>query len=47
MTTIVSLIRTKINDKMLRWINIICGLIIMFYGLKLLNSFRILVLKTF
>ncbi|AKT47540.1 L-lysine permease [Eubacterium sulci ATCC 35585] len=47
MTTIVSLIRTKINDKMLRVINIVCGLIIMFYGLKLLNSFRILVFKTF
>ena len=47
MTTVVSLIRTKINDKMLRVINIVCGFIIMFYGLKLLNSFRILVFKTF
>lgn len=47
MTTVVSLIRTKINDTVLRWINIICGLIIMYYGIRLLDSFRILVMNIF
>lgn len=39
MSTIVSLLRTKVSDKALRIVNIICGLIIIFYGLKLVWNF--------
>lgn len=38
MPMVVSLFRTKINDKVLRIINIVCGTFIVFYGLKLLYS---------
>lgn len=38
-STIISLFSAKITDKTLRVINIVCGLIIIFYGLKLLWSF--------
>ncbi len=39
MPAVVSLFKSKINDKVFRWINIICGSIIMIYGVKLLISF--------
>ena len=39
MPAVVSLFKAKINDKVFRWINIICGSIIMIYGIKLLISF--------
>ncbi|NLY82873.1 MAG: amino acid transporter, partial [Clostridiales bacterium] len=29
----------KFNDKVLRYINIVCGLIIIFYGIKLIWDF--------
>lgn len=38
-TTVVSLLGAKINDKVLRIINIICGIVIIFYGLKLAYNF--------
>ena len=39
MPTLVSLLKSKINDTVFRWINIICGLIIMVYGAKLFVNF--------
>ena len=38
-TTLISLFSAKFSDKILRIINIVCGVIIVFYGLKLLYSF--------
>ncbi|MBR2619845.1 MAG: LysE family transporter, partial [Firmicutes bacterium] len=38
-TTIISLFSAKFTDKTLRWINIICGAVIIFYGIKLLVTF--------
>lgn len=38
-STIISLFSAKITDKTLRVINIVCGIVIIFYGLKLLWSF--------
>ena len=38
-TLFVSFFRDKFNDKVLRVINIVCGAIIIFYGIKLLLSF--------
>ncbi len=38
-TTLITLFSAKFNDKVLRWINIICGCVIIFYGLKLLYNF--------
>lgn len=38
-STIISFFSAKITDKFLRIINIVCGLIIIFYGFKLLWSF--------
>ena len=38
-TLFVSFFRDKFNDKVLRIINIVCGAIIIFYGIKLLLSF--------
>lgn len=38
MSTIVNLLRAKFTDKILRIINIVCGIIIVFYGCKLLYS---------
>ena len=43
MSTIVSLFKSKMSDKILRIINIVCGLIIIFYGLKLLYNFAAMV----
>lgn len=37
--TIISLFSAKFTDKTLRWINIICGAVIIFYGIKLLVTF--------
>ena len=39
MSTVVSMFKAKITNKILRIINIICGTIIIFYGAKLLLSF--------
>lgn len=39
LTGAVSLFKTKINDRVLRIINMVCGIIIMAYGVKLLVSF--------
>lgn len=39
LATITSLFRTKINSTAMRWINIVCGSIIIFYGIKLGYSF--------
>lgn len=44
LTTVVSLFRTKFNNNILKWINIVCGTIIIFYGLKLGYSFIQLIL---
>lgn len=41
---IISLFKSRFNLKVIRWINIICGTIIIFYGLKLGYSFIKLVL---
>lgn len=38
-TALISVFSAKFSDKVLRVINIVCGLIIIFYGLKLLYSF--------
>ncbi|MCT4618391.1 MAG: LysE family transporter [Marinisporobacter sp.] len=38
-TTIVSIFRNNFNNKVIQWINIICGGIIIYYGLKLLYTF--------
>lgn len=38
-STVISLFRTKITPKVLRAINIICGIVIIFYGLKLAVNF--------
>lgn len=38
-STIISLFSAKITDKILRIINVICGAVIIFYGLKLFWSF--------
>ncbi len=39
LTTLISVFRGSITDKVLGWINRICGCVIIFYGLKLLWSF--------
>lgn len=38
LTTIVSLFKTRIDNKLIKWINIICGAIIVFFGIKLAIS---------
>lgn len=43
-STVISLFSAKITDKTLRIINIVCGAVIIFYGLKLFWSFIQLVL---
>ncbi|TDP52873.1 LysE/ArgO family amino acid transporter [Aminicella lysinilytica] len=47
LSTVVSLLSTKITDKMLRVVNVVCGIIIMFYGCKLAWSFIELAMKMF
>ena len=39
LTFLISLISSKFNAKVMRWINIVCGVIIIGYGLKLFLSF--------
>ncbi|MDD7311671.1 MAG: LysE family transporter [Clostridiaceae bacterium] len=39
LTAVLSIFRGKLNDRILLWINRICGCVIIFYGLKLLWSF--------
>ena len=38
-TLLITLFSAKFNDKVLRYINIVCGLIIIFYGIKLIWDF--------
>ena len=46
-STLISLFSAKITDKLLRIINIVCGIVIIFYGLKLLWSFIQMVIPYF
>ena len=39
LTFLISLISSKFNAKVMRWINIVCGVIIIGYGIKLFVSF--------
>ena len=39
LTVLISLFSNKFNAKVLRWINIVCGCVIIFYGAKLMYSF--------
>ena len=39
LSTIVSIFHTKINNKMIKWINVICGIIIIIFGARLGISF--------
>ena len=39
LTSLISLISSKFNAKVMRWINIVCGVIIIGYGIKLFVSF--------
>jgi L-lysine exporter family protein LysE/ArgO len=39
LSTIITIFSGKFTPKVVRWINIICGIVIIFYGLKLLYSF--------
>lgn len=38
-TTIISIFSAKITDRTLRWINIVCGSVIILYGVKLFGTF--------
>jgi len=42
-TTIISLFSSRFTSRTLRWINIICGAVIVFYGCKLLYQFIMLI----
>ena len=46
-STLISLFSAKITDKLLRIINIVCGIVIICYGLKLLWSFIQMVIPYF
>lgn len=39
LTFLISLVSSKFNAKVMRWINIVCGVIIIGYGIKLFVSF--------
>jgi L-lysine exporter family protein LysE/ArgO len=39
LTTIVSVFKHSFNEKVIRWINIICGVVIIYYGAKLVYTF--------
>ena len=43
-TTIITLFSNRFTSKTLRWINIICGAVIVFYGCKLLYQFIMLII---
>lgn len=47
LSTIVSLFKAKISNRLLRIINIVCGTVIIFYGLKLAYSFVLLLKAAF
>lgn len=42
-TLLISVFSSRFDKKALRWINIICGIVIIFYGLKLFISFILMV----
>jgi L-lysine exporter family protein LysE/ArgO len=44
LTTIVSIFKNSFNEKIIRWINIICGAVILYYGFKLVYTFIIAVM---
>lgn len=46
-STVISLFSARFTDKTLRVINVVCGAVIIFYGLKLLYSFVQMVLPYF
>lgn len=39
LTTIVTIFKNSFNEKVIRWINIICGAVIIYYGMKLVYTF--------
>ncbi|MBQ5797587.1 MAG: LysE family transporter, partial [Firmicutes bacterium] len=41
LSTLTHLFGAKLSDKVLRMINIVCGLVILFYGIKLLLNFAV------
>ena len=41
-TAIITLFSARFNDKVLRWINTVCGCVIIFYGLRLMYNFILL-----
>ena len=43
LTTIVSGFKHSFNEKVIRWINSICGVVIIYYGIKLMYSFITLI----
>jgi L-lysine exporter family protein LysE/ArgO len=43
-TVILHIFRHRFNERIIRWINIICGLVIIGYGIKLFVSFVLLVI---
>lgn len=45
-STLISLFSAKITPKILRWINVVCGLVIIFYGVKLGINFVRLLMET-
>jgi L-lysine exporter family protein LysE/ArgO len=44
LTTIVSIFKNSFNEKIIRWINIICGAVILYYGFKLIYTFVMTIL---
>lgn len=44
LTTIVSIFKNSFNEKVIRWINIICGAVILYYGAKLIYTFIIAIM---
>ncbi|TCO77463.1 LysE type translocator [Marinisporobacter balticus] len=42
-TTIASVFRNNINIKVMRWINLICGGVMIYYGLKLVYTFIVMI----
>lgn len=43
LATIVSMFKNSFNEKVIRWINIVCGGVIIYYGAKLIYSFITLI----
>lgn len=44
LTTIVTIFKNSFNQKVIRWINIICGTVIIYYGAKLIYTFILAVI---